>query len=287
MQSKEQYSVLASGSRANATYVELGGVRVVIDCGLSAKELSARLLRIGVDPSSIDLVLVTHEHSDHIKGLGPFCRMYDLPCWLSEGTLAALEQGRAVSGVEKLKCKSFSTGSTLTFKDLVIRSFPVVHDASEPVGFRLSYGDTHFAQVTDLGRATPCVLEGIAGVNALVLEANHDRDLLFSCEYPWQVKQRISSSHGHLSNDQAAELLEQVIHQGLESVVLGHMSENSNTPQHALQTVGKVADSWQAKSGKSLALTMGSPDAPTPLRAISSGSARQDIFSSEAYRAVA
>ena len=229
-----RFSVLSSGSRANATFVEAGGVRILIDCGLSAREVARRLALLGIDPSSIDCLLVTHEHSDHIRGIPAFGRRFGVPVHGNRATLAAL---RSCLPCASMEFEEFESGEPFVLGGVEILPFPVVHDAVEPVGFRIRAAQSVFCQVTDTGRVTPLIREALQGAQAMVVESNHDRDLLYACEYPWQVKQRISSSHGHLSNEQAAELLESVVHSELAVVVLAHLSENSNNPGCALRTV--------------------------------------------------
>lgn len=229
-----RFSVLSSGSRANATFFESGSTRILIDCGLSAAKAAERLRRLGIDPDSIDAILVTHEHHDHIAGVPVFSRRHTVPVFANEATAEFI---RKPVGLER-----FTTGEEFVVGDLRISPFRIAHDAQDPVGFRIEAEGLVFAQVTDLGRVSPLVREAVRGVHALVLESNHDPELLLSCDYPWELKQRISSSHGHLSNNTAAELLAEIRHPELWHVVLGHLSENSNTPEVALATLGQHVD---------------------------------------------
>jgi phosphoribosyl 1,2-cyclic phosphodiesterase len=201
----------------------------LIDCGLSAKQAALRLASIGVDANSIDAIIVTHEHRDHIQGVSVFSRRHEVPVYANIQTSEFI--------VNIWQEVPFVTGKPFTIKDVTLSPFRIIHDAVDPVGFRVSSGGSTLAVATDLGKATPLVVDAIAGCHALVLEANYDSQLLQECEYPWQVKQRIASSHGHLSNREAAELLEEVLHDELQIVVLGHLSENSNSPASALATV--------------------------------------------------
>jgi phosphoribosyl 1,2-cyclic phosphodiesterase len=223
-----QFSVLSSGSKANSTFFEAGGVRLLIDCGLSATKAEERLRRIGVDPASLAGILVTHEHSDHINGISVLSRRFRLPVYANERT------GKMVKNVFGLE--RFETGIPFDLRGIKISPFSIVHDALEPVGFRIEGEGLTFTQVTDLGRVTPLVREAVRGANAVVLESNHDEQMLMECDYPWELKQRIASSHGHLSNKEAAELAQEMVHPDLCRMVLGHLSENSNTPTVALHT---------------------------------------------------
>lgn len=224
-----KFAILSSGSKANGTYFESGGIRILIDCGLSARETERRLVGLGVQPGSISAILVTHEHSDHIYGIPVFSRKYKIPVFAN---VATSEMVGPVHGIEH-----FATGEPFSVGGLQINPFRIAHDAVDPVGFTIRSEGLKFTQVTDLGKVTPLVCDAVAGAHAVVLEANHDPEMLMSCGYPWVLKQRIRSSHGHLSNPEAAQLLFDLLHADLLHVVLGHLSENSNTPELARAAV--------------------------------------------------
>jgi phosphoribosyl 1,2-cyclic phosphodiesterase len=248
-----QFSVLSSGSKANSTFIEVGSQRILIDCGLSATQLSKRLLSLGVDPSSINGIIITHEHSDHITGVPSLSRRYKIPVYANQATAEHIE---SPYGMEH-----FVTGESFQIGDAVIRPFGIVHDAVDPVGFVIEGEGLKFAQATDLGKVTTVVKEALQGAHAVVLESNHDLGMLYTSHYSWELKQRIASSHGHLSNDVAGRLLAELAHPELFQVVLGHLSENCNTPDTALSTVAKyVSDSIPMKN-----ITCGSVANPTPL----------------------
>jgi len=225
-----RFSVLASSSRGSCTYLEACGTRLVIDCGLSAAQAERRLAALGVDAAKLDAILVTHEHRDHIHGVSTLSRRFSLPVYANRETAAFIN---GAFGVEK-----FSSGTPFAVGALEIQPFRVTHDAADPVGFVVCAGELRFALATDLGRVTTLVRAAMGGCRAVVIEANHDEDLLLACDYPWQLKQRILSPHGHLSNKSAGALLAEVCHPELEVIVLGHISENSNSPALARQTVG-------------------------------------------------
>lgn len=222
-----RFSVLTSGSKANCTYLESGSTRILIDCGLSARQTEVRLRSLGIDPESLNAIIITHEHSDHINGVPVLSRRFKLPVYANAGTASFL---RGVFALEK-----FVTGRRFSIGELTIAPFSIVHDAHEPVGFTIEGQGIKFSQATDLGKVTPLVRECLRGSNALVLESNHDHEMLQNCDYPWELKQRIASSHGHLSNDSSSALLAELVHSDLQHVVLGHLSENSNTPELALR----------------------------------------------------
>jgi phosphoribosyl 1,2-cyclic phosphodiesterase len=224
-----RFSVLSSGSKANCTFIEGGSTRILIDCGLSGAQTEKRLRALGVEPSTLSAIIITHEHSDHIYGVHTLSRRYKIPVYANEATSQFLGKMHAK--------ENFITGEAFSIGDLHISPFSITHDAAEPVGFVIQSEGLKFGQATDLGKVTPLVRESLSHCNALVLESNHDPLMLQECSYTWQLKQRISSAHGHLSNHDAGTLLAELLHDGLLHVVLGHLSENSNTPEVAHKTV--------------------------------------------------
>jgi phosphoribosyl 1,2-cyclic phosphodiesterase len=221
--------LLASGSKGNCLYIETDSCRLLIDAGLSGKEAIARLSSIGVDAATLDGILITHEHSDHIRGVGALARRLKIPVLVASRTH---EAARHVFG--KIDLIEFDPGSSFSFKGLNIDPFPVTHDATDPVGFRIEGGEGAIGFATDLGIATRLTQEKLKGCRALVLEFNHDEQMLQDGPYPWHLKQRIRSRHGHLSNTEGASLLEGLLHAGLEGVFLSHLSEVNNDPTLAM-----------------------------------------------------
>ena len=198
-----RFSVLASGSSGNACYIESANARILIDAGLSARELERRLEQVGVAPSSLDALVVTHEHSDHIKGAGPLARRYGLPLYINQKTL---ESGCKALGKLPLPV-IIRTGQTLTIKDLDVETFTKCHDAADPVGVVLSLNGVRIGMATDLGRSTRLIEDRLKGCQALIIEFNHDPVMLEQGPYPPHLKQRIKGRDGHLSNEQACDLL--------------------------------------------------------------------------------
>lgn len=247
-----RFSVLASGSRANCSFIEAGGARFLVDCGLSGKQVELRLGSLGISADSLDALIVTHEHRDHIHGISVLSRRYRLPVYCNE---AVVDMLGAVHGLEL-----FATGDRFSIADTILHPFRIVHDAVDPVGFEITAEGLKLTHVTDLGRVTPLVRDALAGANAIVLESNYDRELLQICDYPWELKQRIASSHGHLGNIEAAACLREMIHSELTQVVLAHLSENSNTPEAALTTVQRALEPLGFRD-----VTCGCPTSPTPL----------------------
>ena len=227
--------LLASGSKGNSLLVESGQTRLLVDAGISARELRKRLELVGVDAESLNALLITHEHTDHVRGLGPLVRQLDLPVYLQT------DLARKLPDVGKPECvREFADGEDFTVNDLTIRPFAITHDSLAPVGFTLSGEQGKVGVATDLGVATRLVTECLQECRALVLETNHDEELLRDGPYPWFLKQRVRGTHGHLSNLAGGSLLQGLLWEGLETVFLGHLSETNNRPDLALDAVNQV-----------------------------------------------
>ncbi len=225
-------SVLASGSRGNSTYVATERVRLLVDGGLSARELERRLLSIGASPKELNGIVVTHEHVDHVRGVGTLSRRYNLPVYLNKQTHQHLPDS-----VGRLDQKEeFVTGRSFSIEDLTIHPFAISHDGVDPVGFTLANGSVKIGVCTDLGAATKLVYRHLEYCSVLILEANHDMEMLKNGPYPWPVKQRIKSRVGHLSNEQSVDVLSRVFSENLQEVVLAHMSETNNSAKMVLNT---------------------------------------------------
>ncbi len=219
--------VLASGSKGNCIWVCSKKTQVLIDSGLSGAEITRRLKKAGGDPTDIQGILVSHEHRDHVNSLGILSRRYDLPVLINEGTLSSLPPKITPFAGTFV----FKTGTTFKFGDLTIHPFSVPHDASDPVAFIIEENHTKVGICTDLGMATRLVVNYLSACNALILESNHDPDLLIDGPYPWELKKRISGKLGHLSNIEALKLAKLTYHQGLKYLVLAHLSETNNHPE--------------------------------------------------------
>ena len=235
--------VLASGSRGNATYISDGRTAILIDAGLSGVEIQRRMVSKGLDPNSLDAILVSHEHSDHIQGVGVLSRRFSLAVYINEGTRQA--SGTALgklSGVCPFACgHSFAIGS------LAIHPFSISHDAEDPAGFTIACNGAKVGVATDLGIVTGVVKTHLKACDILILEANHDAQMLIDGPYPWPLKQRIRGRSGHLSNDDTALLLETLRHDRLAHVILAHLSDENNTPEKARQAVKTVLNGARVK----------------------------------------
>jgi phosphoribosyl 1,2-cyclic phosphodiesterase len=222
---------LASGSKGNCLYLETGETRVLIDAGLSLRETLVRMETSGIDPAGVHAVLVSHEHIDHIRSAGAYSRKFKVPVIASH-----LVCKKAEKYLKKSRVIEFEAGRALGFRDCVIDPFPITHDACDPVGFILESREGRCGSATDLGIVTRLVTDKLAGCRALNLESNHDVEMLMNGPYPWDLKQRIKSRHGHLSNEESLELLHDLAHAGLEALVMAHLSEVNNHPDHVVRT---------------------------------------------------
>jgi phosphoribosyl 1,2-cyclic phosphodiesterase len=220
------FCVLASGSKGNCTYVTDGETAVLIDIGLTAKNVVARLTEAQIDPATVQAILFTHDHVDHYRGAEVFAKKYPVRLMANEGTASGIDRAFPKA---KLEWEIFETASTFNIGNLQIEAFSVPHDASDPVGFVISDGNVKLGIVTDLGQPTPLVVNKLSACDAIVLESNHDYEMLMASNRPWPLKTRIAGRSGHLSNEQATELLQQVLSDRLRLLLLAHLSEECNT----------------------------------------------------------
>ena len=225
---------LSSGSKANSTFVEAAGQRFLIDCGLSGKKVEERLRENDIDPATITSILVSHEHSDHIHGVPTLSRRFGMTVYANDSTMEHISKPK--------RKEVFKTGEDFSIGEVSITPFSIAHDAVDPVGFVIRAEGLKLSVVTDLGRVTTLVQEHVRNSNAIIIESNHDQEMLQACSYTWELKQRISSTHGHLCNEGAGQLIEDIMHPELFHIVLGHLSENSNTPTLALECMRRYLD---------------------------------------------
>ncbi|MEI6349918.1 MAG: MBL fold metallo-hydrolase [Verrucomicrobiota bacterium] len=228
-------TILGSGSAGNCALVESSGCRLLIDGGLSARQMTTRLSTLGVDPCTIDGILLTHEHSDHVSGMRVFCKKTPIPVYCTRLTAEILRKEELALHQD---VRQFQTGTDFEIRDIMVHAFSVPHDAVDPVGFVLRHSDGSLGFLTDLGKCTHLARERVRGVNTLVIETNYDEKLLQNdTRRPWAIKQRIMSSHGHLSNTAAASEVEEMLAHGLNRAILCHLSRDCNTPTLAVDTV--------------------------------------------------
>ena len=242
---------LASGSSGNSLLVTDGRTHVLVDAGISCRRICTGLKELGVEPTELAGVLITHEHSDHISGLTTLTKQLRLPVYASPGTGRKRWSRRGC--VEEL-LRPVAPGEGFSIGGLAIESFPTSHDAAESVGYALSAGGRKAAVVTDLGYVTEAVLRGIRGADLLVAEANHDVEWVQSGPYPYHLKARILGDRGHLSNEAGAELAWTAVEGGARTVVLAHLSHENNTPDRAHEVVRGVLERRGAAVGRDVAL---------------------------------
>ena len=230
--------MLASGSKGNAILVADHQTRILFDAGLSGIEIERRCVSKGFHPDQLNAIVVSHEHSDHIQGVGVLARRFGLPVHISKKT------GDTAGGTlgKIADIRYFECGQPFTVNTWVISPFSTSHDAEDPAGFTIRNNGMKIGIATDLGIVTAMVKERLKGCQILILEANHDPEMLINGPYPWPLKQRIQSRTGHLSNEDSRALVAALKHDGLQHVVLAHLSETNNTPQKALQEVGLALD---------------------------------------------
>ncbi len=238
-----RFASLGSGSRGNATLIEVDATCVMMDCGFPLAETERRLARLGKRPEQLSALLVTHEHGDHSQGIVALARKYALTVWMTAGTQALV---RTPDGV-RVQC--FSPHESFTVQDLYVEPFPVPHDAREPCQFLFGDGARRLGIMTDTGCITPHIVRCLNGLDALLLECNHDSALLQAGHYPPRLKRRIAGNFGHLSNAEAGGLLPRVDTGRLQHLVAAHLSEHNNTPAHARQALSSAlgcAEDWIA-----------------------------------------
>ena len=247
LQSERNYELavcmLASGSKGNAIYVTDGYSSILIDAGLSGKEIQRRMLSRGLSPETLDGIIVSHEHADHIQGVGILSRKYRIPVYMSPKTAEAV--GSQIGRVFDLN--HFQCGTPFSAGSLSFHPFSISHDAEDPAGFTLQKNGIKIGVATDLGIATAMVREHLKDSTLLILEANHDPNMLMEGPYPWFLKQRIKGRSGHLSNEDTQTLLTSIRGDRLTHVILAHLSETNNHPDLAMKVVGQALESRQVR----------------------------------------
>ncbi|MGJ8635145.1 MAG: MBL fold metallo-hydrolase [Luteolibacter sp.] len=223
-----RFSVLGSGSSGNATILECGSTRILVDAGLSAKQLCLRLAQRGIDPATLSGILLTHEHGDHIRGLKNFLKKHPTKIFATRDTAHVVRE----QGLENDTWSTFEAGQEFSIDHLNIQSFSIQHDAVDPVAYVIANAHHRFGLVSDAGQVTSGMIARLKNLSALFLEANYDDELLEQdTKRPWSIKQRISSRHGHLSNLQARELVREIAHPEMSRIVFGHLSSDCNCPE--------------------------------------------------------
>ena len=232
-----QFSTIASGSSGNCLYAANDDTHILIDAGISKKRIEQGLKSFGTEGTDIDALLVTHEHMDHVAGLGVMARKYDVPIYATPGTLEEIQKMGNLGKIDPELFREVKEDVKLTIKDLTVNPMKISHDAAQPVGYRIAYGDKKVGICTDLGVYNDYTVECLKGMDALLLEANHDVKMLQVGPYPYYLKQRILGDRGHLSNENSGKLLCRILHDKLQAIVLGHLSKENNLPELAYEAV--------------------------------------------------
>lgn len=231
-----RFASLGSGSAGNGLVVQAGRTKVMLDCGFGLNDTVSRLARLKIEPDELTGIVITHEHSDHIGGVGRFARKYRLPVWLTAGTL------RMAQDMDQVDVRVIDSHTPFTVDDLELYPFPVPHDAREPVQFVFGDGAKRLGVLTDVGCTTVHIEAMLAKVDALIIECNHDRTMLEQGEYPAGLKRRVGGRFGHLENSQSAELLSKLKHDKLQCVMAAHISRKNNTPALARRALSQALD---------------------------------------------
>jgi len=230
-----RFALLGSGSEGNALVVQAGRTHILLDCGFSLSETVSRLARLGLQAEQLDGIVVTHEHGDHISGVARLARKFSLPVWLTHGTLRA--QRAAFSG---FSVNEINPHLAFAIGDVQVQPYPVPHDAAEPVQFVFGDGERRLGVLTDAGSATPHIEATLSGCHALVLECNHDAEMLRTGDYHYTLKQRVGGRYGHLNNDDAAALLGRLDNSRLQHIVAAHLSSKNNVAELAVEALSGV-----------------------------------------------
>ena len=226
---------LYSGSSGNCLLLETSNTKVLIDAGESAKKITSALSSLDIEPSQIDAILVTHEHSDHVRGLGTFSKKYDIPVYANSKTWDSMPE-QSIKINEK-NIKSFIIEENFEIGDLKVHPFKIPHDAANPCGFNFTYNNKKISIATDIGHMTSNIIHKLEDSHFILLESNYDPEILKFSSYPYSLKQRISGPNGHLPNSEAGKTISYLINSGLKEVMLGHLSKENNFPELAYKTV--------------------------------------------------
>ena len=259
---------LVSGSAGNSIYISCGGVKLLVDCGVSAARVVANLREIGVSIDDIDGILITHEHVDHVRGLGVLCRKHGVPVYANEGTWQGIFLKE--TNIPARCVRTFFTGEDFYIGGMNIRPFSIPHDATEPVGFAFDYQGMRCAVATDIGHITQGWMNAISGCQALVLEANHDVEMVERGPYPKRLQQRILGRSGHLNNADCAKALLTLAKNGVKAVSLAHLSADNNLPELAYNTVCEALADAGYRVGEDISVTVARRDRVSDMMILSS-----------------
>lgn len=232
-----RFSSIGSGSAGNGLLIEQGSTRLLLDCGFGLRDAEQRLARINITPDQLTGILITHEHEDHAGGVFKLARKYRIPVWLTHGTFKMIEK---ILPAEPIQLNIIDSHSRFNIHELEVSPYPVPHDAREPVQYVFSNGDKKLGVLTDTGCSTPHIQNMLSGCHALMLECNHDLEMLMNGIYPMSLKQRVSGRLGHLDNISAANILSKLDNRHLKHIIAAHLSEKNNTPALAISALSNA-----------------------------------------------
>ena len=242
---------IASGSSGNCIYIGSESTHILVDAGISNKRIEQGLNEIGLKGGEMDGILITHEHSDHIKGLGVLSRKHHLPIYGTRATLEQIASTSSLGAIDRGLLRPISPDVDFSLGDLTIKAFSIDHDAADPVAYRVKNGSRTVAVATDMGHFDPYIIQHLEGLDAILLESNHDVRMLETGPYPYYLKRRILGDRGHLSNENAGRLLSYILHDNMKKILLGHLSRENNYEELAYETVRLEIDEGDCAYGAS------------------------------------
>lgn len=245
---------IASGSNGNSVYIGNKNTGILIDAGISGKRIETALLNLNIQPKSLNGIFVTHEHKDHIQGVGVLSRKYDIPIYATTKTWQRLEEKALIGKIDAKNKICISSQNEYTIKDITVCPFDIPHDAAEPVAYNVLVDNYKISTLTDVGHITDSIKQRIYKSDVLLLESNHDIDMLVKGSYPYVLKERILSDYGHLSNENAGKFLNEIICEKLKYVFLGHLSGENNMPRVAYNTVNSILEAKNTNLHKTFKL---------------------------------
>lgn len=247
-----KFQSIVSGSSGNCTLICCSNTKILIDCGISGKKVTAYLNDIGIDPCEIDRILVTHEHIDHTSGIGIMSRKFDIPILASEGTWEGMRIGKIAEANKQV----FSKNVPIEIGDIRVTPFDIPHDAMQPTGYVIQAENKRIAVATDIGHITTTVTDSLTGCDAVILEANYDEHMLQTGPYPQNLKKRIAGAKGHLANKDAGALATYLAKKGTKHIMLGHLSNENNSPEIAFSEVARDLEFGGMQLGKDVMLSV-------------------------------
>ncbi len=247
-----KFCSLYSGSSGNCQFIRAGNTKILVDAGLSGKKIQQALLSIEEEPTDIQGIFITHEHADHIQGAGILSRRFNIPIYANEDTWNAMQSSLGDIKSENIKV----VDESIEIGDLYIQAFDISHDAAKPVGYKIFNKDKKISLLTDTGCVSEAMKQNIMNSDLLLIESNHDEDMVLIGSYPWPLKRRVLSEFGHMSNDLAGNLLSKVLKKGSEIVLLGHLSKENNFPELAYKTVENILNENNIPINEGIILNM-------------------------------